>query len=1365
MDNTLADGFKSPFKITNAFELLPFDRAESVSQRYKGQYKSRYTHLGYRLIAMELHPFLMQLGLTLLTAVLSFGAPFCTYHIMNYIQTPDGRPITFGLAFVVILFFVTIMETILDNQAFYIGGRMIHRIRAVLITQIFEKSLKKTQAPIKNLESGEDETNGKIVSLMSLDAEKIANSSNYLVYIFTTPLQIIFAIAALISFLGWSALAGVGVMILSMPLTSFVTTSLNTYYDKMLAMSDKRNTRTQEALQAIRIIKFFAWEPQFLNRITEARNLELQEWIRYFTYNGLSIILWGLVPTLVTIFTFFTYTVVFGHDLDVTTAFTCLALFNTLKFPLTAFPEMISEAIQLNVSVNRINRYLNEPELEKYSDSVTEQSVISQGESISAIGFSDAWFEWHHSPTPETTASNPSKWRNLFRKKTPETTPLLDGASTSGSSSSESPKASFTLRDINITFPDGKLSTICGSTGSGKSSIIRALLGEMSVLQGSNRMIDPRFKTGPRSGVAFVAQTAWLANATIRDNILFGEPYDAARYARVIEACALTKDLKGFEAGDLTEIGEKGINLSGGQKQRVSLARAAYSRAHYILLDDPLSAVDAPTARHLFHKCIVGLLKHRTRILVTHATSVALPSTDFLVVVNQGRIFAHGAVREVMNVSGVDTIIAAEEARLSLEQPETHSEELDADATDATTDFANGKTPEEAKKLIENEGSDTGSVKAKIYWFYLQATGGLALALIFVAGLFAQNGVRFLVDYWLKIWAEAYAAVEAQPLTPFFINTSAFNALADVDIGYYLAIYVALNIFLVVVTTGMYAFRCFGAYGAAKKLHEMLIERVMYAPVRWFDVTPLGRISNRLSKDVASVDTEVMGGCVWFLTQVTSTLSIIAIVGWITPLFLVIVFPIGYVYIKIAQYYLASSREMKRLQSVSRSPIFSSFSECLVGVSTIRAYGHEQRFIQDNMEKVDKNHRVHKMMWSSNRWLSVRIVLITGLVILFAGCSILLSRDIIGAGFAGLSLTWVTVIAENLLWLVRMHAQMEMGMNSVERVHEYMQIDNEPPMEIPETRPAENWPTHGRIVFENVEVRYAPDLEPVLRGISYEFKGRRKIGIVGRTGAGKSTLTLALFRIMELAQGTITIDGVDISKIGLRDLRRKLTIIPQEPVLFNGDIRSNLDPFNEHPDDELWDVLIRVRFLQTLQKKLETDSGAASLASSDSTLDLPQVEDSKQQQRNERNELNNRESAEKAGFSLASSVSEGGSNFSQGQRQLLCLARALLKRSAVTILDEATASVDNDTDAFIQETIRGPEFSRSTVLCIAHRVRTIADYDQILVLSHGEVAETGTPLELMHKEGGIFNKMCQDSGEFDELVKLASKPKPNHHHA
>ncbi|KAI9327008.1 hypothetical protein DFJ73DRAFT_632281 [Zopfochytrium polystomum] len=1439
MNPMMRQGQRKHLALEDVWDLAESEKAVAAVEHFK-KWKGSAHHLGLVLFMSQWRSFLYSSAMSTTSTLMQVAGPFFLYMIVGSIMDPANSSPIILYGSVCCLPLSVFAKALLDGQTWHQGRKIGIRLKAAVVNEVYVKSLRRAAAEGGDKkEKDANSTVGKIVTLMSSDAEKIKESLPFVVELLSAPVQITVSIIALLQVIGWPALAGLAVMLTTFPATYYLSKWANRVFERLMDATDRRTNVVNETLQGIRIIKYFAWERSFLKKIDEARDKEMRCLIDFYLQGATGTFVWLFTPILVAFFTLLTVTEVAGRQLDARMAFTCISLFNNLRFPMVVLPDMIVEVFQLKVAADRIARFLKQDELEKYSEQPEEVDLDAP-----TIGFRSGWFQWF------VDVAGAKDKPSAADAATTEKTPLLNRVSSkvsvnsaSGGSSSTSVAtgagASFTLRDITLTFPVGGLTAICGSTGAGKSSLIQALLGEMKRLSGRSYLPDPRKPvsipgTDLTTGVAYVAQTSWLQNATIRDNILFGEPYDAVRYTRVIKACALAKDLSTLEAGDLTEIGEKGINLSGGQKQRVSLARAVYSRAAFILLDDPLSAVDAPTARHLFDKAICGLLAGRTRILVTHQTALVAPRTDHLVIMQAGEVLAAGSVEGVLATPGVDAVLSREDASalsssvqdLSPSEPSSPTAEKAADdggeAADAPADFSNGKDPEDVKRLVQDEDRSTGAVKLSNYIGYISAAGGLLFLVLLVATMVGDRMIMIANDYWVKTWAESYGngtsggedpvgamrssgggagifaavgggvsvaaassmlhlplASSAVWATANHSERTAFSATEEggserpeVDTRYYIIGYGLISTSWVVLFLSTHAVRCFGSYFASKKFNKILMENIMFAPMRFFDTTPIGRILNRASKDLSVIDKSVMESIDFFLSCVMDVIAVVAVICSITPLFLVFMAPMMFLYYLVGTRYLASSRELKRLESVTRSPIYSMFSETLMGCSTIRAFGAEQRFIEENLRRVDVNNRAYYFMWCSNRWLGVRISTIAAVAIFVATLIIAQTRDYIGAGFAGLALTWSLSLSQDLIWLVRSHANMEMSMNAVERVNEYLVLPQEAAMVIPTRRPPPSWPSGGAIEVKNLEMRYAPDLPPVLKNVSFSIKAGEKVGIVGRTGAGKSSLSLSIFRIFEPSAGSITIDGVDVATIGLFDLRSRLTMIPQDPVLFAGTIRSNLDPFNEVDDERVWTALERVRFLQSLQSTSDAAAAAAvasasAAASASSAGSADAGAGASTRRRGSHASTITATTAAggsgggRAGITLDAAVTEGGSNFSQGQRQLLCLARALLKGSRVTIFDEATASVDNETDARIQETIRGEDFAGTTVLSIAHRLRTVADYDKVLVLEAGEVAEFGSPYELMTKTGdggeARFRMMCEQSGEFDELLAMAKR--------
>lgn len=961
--------------------------------------------------------------------------------------------------------------------------------------------------------------------------------------------------------------------------------------------TDSRITAINELLQGVRIIKFFSWETQFETKIEILRMAEIQQLWLYVLANSGSRIIWNAAPVIVSLVTFTTLTMWSGERLTASTAFTALALFNSLRNPLTTMPDIIVRTGEALVSLARIEAYLAEPELDHCISKTPSDttSLLFQKESL----FS--WFK------PDAVDNGRRKQRG------------------------------FMLKDLCLDFPLGGLTVIHGPTGAGKSSLLAALLGELHCIKGGVT-IGSKSTESEHDPIAYASQLVWLLNSTIRQNILFGEVYDARKYSDTIAACALIRDFETLDSGDMTEIGEKGVNLSGGQKARISLARALYSTSKVVLLDDPLSAVDAPTAKHLFENAICGpLMAGRTRILVTHAVALCLPMADLVVAMN------HGVILNSTTQTPASVISSGKKEGLLA---------ISGEAEAALRDSG---------KLIQDESRFHGTVPLGTYWLYARAAGG---ALFILSLAVAYGSAQILTigdDWWLKIWADTYQQY----------------LILDHGVSYYVLTYAILSTLTVVAFFFRVIIVAYGSLRASKELHKAVLHKILRSPIRFFETTPLGRILNRFSKDMKDIDQEVAFYTGDFIGNFVRCASFLVVIMIMTPSALIGIIPVGIIYVIIAQKYLFSARELKRLESNSRSPIFSHFGETISGASVVRAYATQNRFVRELRQKVDMNHQAFSLMWIANRWLGLRIDIFGAVVTLSSSLSIIYavhSGAGMNAGAAGLSITYALSFTEALLWLVRMHALMEMEMNAVERLDEYLQLEEEAPSEVLETRPYGEWPSEGNIQVTDLSIRYSPTTDLVLSNISFSVAGGQKLGIVGRTGAGKSTLSIAFFRFIEYEHGTILIDGHDISKMGLHDLRSRLTIIPQDPVLFSGSLRSNLDPLDEFSDLDLWTCLDKAGFLASIAQARHREASAVSVSSQVGRI------------------------------TLEAQVDAGGANFSQGQRQLLCLARALLRNSKMIIMDEATASVDAATDTRIQQTIR-TEFAHATLLCIAHRLR------------------------------------------------------------
>uniref|UniRef100_A0A3B3WF06 ATP-binding cassette, sub-family C (CFTR/MRP), member 3 n=1 Tax=Poecilia mexicana TaxID=48701 RepID=A0A3B3WF06_9TELE len=1148
--------------------------------------------------------FLIGSGFKLLQDSITFVNPQLLRMLISFTKQEDA-PVWWGYTLAFLMFFTAILQTLILHRHFQYCFVTGMNVRTALIGAIYRKSLVITNAAKRS------STVGEIVNLMSVDAQRFMDLTTFLNMLWSAPLQIMLALYFLWQNLGPSVLAGVAVMIMLIPFNAVIAMKTRTYQVEQMQHKDARIKLMNEILNGIKVLKLYAWENSFKEKVLAIRQKELIV-LRKTAYLGaLSTMAWTSAPFLVALTTFAVFVTVDEKNvLDAEKAFVSLSLFNILRFPLNMLPQVISSLVQASVSLKRIQNFLSHDELDP--DSVDRKTKL-------AVSVVNGKFTWAK-----------------------EDEPVLD--------------------NINVMVPQGSLVAVVGHVGCGKSSLISALLGDMEKVEG---------EVSVRGSVAYVPQQAWIQNATLRDNILFGKSFNESKYRRVLDACALTPDLEVLPGGDMTEIGEKGINLSGGQRQRVSLARALYSDAEVYLLDDPLSAVDAHVSKHIFDNLIgpEGLLKGKTRVLVTHGISF-LPQVDNIVVMVEGRVSEMGSYQELLKQNGafaeflrnyaLEDIVEEDEAtglKLELVKP--------ADKTILLLTFVN-----------------LTQVKTKVFLEYAKAVG-LVLSVIICLLYGCQSAAAIGANIWLSQWT-------SDSLT----NQTKENV--NMRVGVYAALGITQGI-LVMISSFTLAM---GNIGAAKKLHANLLDNKLHTPQSFFDTTPIGRIINRFSKDIYVIDEALPSTVLMFLGTFFVSLSTMIVIISSTPIFAVVIAPLAFIYVFVQRFYVATSRQLKRLESVSRSPIYSHFSETITGSSVIRAYGRHTAFVLMSDMKVDENQKSYYPGIVSNRWLGVRIEFIGNCIVLFAALFAVLGKATLSPGLVGLSVSYALQVTMSLNWMVRMTSDLENNIVAVERVKEYSETKTEAPWEVEEKKPPPEWPMQGNVEFNEYSVRYREGLDLVLRNITLSVKGGEKvIGIVGRTGAGKSSMTLCLFRLLEAAGGEITIDGVKISEIGLHDLRSKLTIIPQEPVLFSGTLRMNLDPFEKYSDDDVW-------------KALEHSHLHKFVSNQPAKLDLE--------------------------------CSEGGENLSVGQRQLVCLARALLRKTRILVLDEATAAIDLETDDLIQSTIR-TQFEDCTVFTIAHRLNTIMDYTRVLVLDKGQIAEFDTPTNLISKRG-IFYGMAKDAG-------------------
>ncbi|KAH8267412.1 hypothetical protein KR018_000796 [Drosophila ironensis] len=1214
--------------------------------------------------------FLFGALMKLFTDCLTFAQPQVLSLIISFVEDKEDQPEWKGIMYSVLLFILAAAQTFILGQYFHRMFIVGLRIRTALINAIYRKALRISNATKK------ESTVGEIVNLMAVDAQRFMELTTYLNMIWSAPLQIALALFFLWQQLGPSVLAGLAVMIILIPVNGVIASRIKTYQIRQMKYKDERVKLMNEVLSGIKVLKLYAWEPSFEKQVLDIRDKEIAT-LRSTAYlNASTSFLWSCAPFLVSLVTFATYVLTSeANQLSVEKVFVSLALFDIMKIPLTILPMLTVDIAETQVSVNRINKFLNSEELDP-------NSVLHDSSKPHPMSIENGEFSWGDE---------------------------------------------ITLRNINIEVRKSNLVALVGTVGSGKSSVVQAFLGEMEKLAGVVNTVGK---------LAYVPQQAWIQNATVRDNILFGQPYDRKRYNKVIDACALRADIDILSAGDSTEIGEKGINLSGGQKQRISLARAVYSDADLYLLDDPLSAVDAHVGKHIFEEVIgpKGILARKSRILVTHGVTF-LPQVDSIYVMKGGEISESGTFdqlvknkgafadfiiqhlqdgneeeeelnqikRQISSTADDPELIGSVEKAIKLARTESLSDSISVTSADSLMGRGNSlrrrakrqdshdsvasaaslkKKQENEGKLIETEKSQTGGVEFAVYKHYIKSVG-IFLSVSTLVLNFVFQAFQIGSNLWLTKWADDARVANDTSLRDMYLGVYGAFGFGQGVLAYFAVVIVYL-----------------GGFRAATVIHNDLLRVIIRGSVcRFFDITPIGRLLNSFSGDMDVVDEELPATLDSFMTFIFMVLATIVVISMSTPIFLAVIVPIAFLYYFAQRFYVATSRQLMRLESVSRSPIYSHFGETVTGASTIRAYNVGERFIEESDAKVDKNQVCKYPSVIANRWLAIRLEMVGNLIILFASLFAVLGGQT-NPGLVGLSVSYALQVTQTLNWLVRMTSDIETNIVSVERIKEYGETKQEAPWELEaDKNKPKNWPEEGRVEFQNFQVRYREGLDLVLRGVSFNIKGGEKVGIVGRTGAGKSSLTLALFRIIESAGGRIAIDGVDIATMGLHMLRSRLTIIPQDPVLFSGSLRVNLDPFEIKTDDEIWKAL-ELSHLKSFVKSLAAG--------------------------------------------LNHEIAEGGENLSVGQRQLVCLARALLRKTKVLVLDEATAAVDLETDDLIQKTIR-TEFKECTVLTIAHRLNTILDSDKVIVLDKGQITEFASPTELLDNPKSAFYSMAKDA--------------------
>ncbi|XP_036005136.1 ATP-binding cassette sub-family C member 9 isoform X1 [Fundulus heteroclitus] len=1289
-------------------------------------------------------PILLSSTFRYLADLLGFAGPLCIYGIVRNLEVQDNATSAtkttenyFGVYFMhttellenssvlaVLLFLALVLQRTFLQASYYVTIETGINLRGALLAMIYNKILRLSTS---NMSMGEM-TLGQINNLVAIETNQLMWFLFLCPNLWAMPVQIVMGVILLYNFLSWSALVGASVIVLLAPVQYLIATKLAETQKSTLEHSTDRLKQTTEILKGIKLLKLYAWEDIFCDSVEQTRGQELTSLRTFAFYTSMSIFMNAAIPIAAVLATFGVHHFLTNSIPSPSQAFAALALFHILVTPLFLLSTVVRFAVKALVSVQKLGEFLQSDEI---GDDSWRNGDISVSLDVGKknLGMTKAInrkqpmrYQMDNYEQPSRRAMRPSETEDVAVK-------VSNGSFTWGNNQ-------LTLSDISIRIPTGQLTMIVGQVGCGKSSLLLAMLGEMQAVAGIvywsklpdcemahegsiswSEIEDSEEDIGSknRNSVAYAAQKSWLLNATVEDNITFGSPFNKQRYKAVIDACSLQPDIDLLPFGDQTEIGERGINLSGGQRQRICVARALYQNTNIVFLDDPFSALDIHLSDHLMQEGILKFLQDdkRTVVLVTHKLQYLIHA-DWIIAMKDGSVLREGTLKDIQTH---DTELYDHWKTLMNRQDQELEKDIQQDSQTTlerktlrrafySREPKNQMDDEDEEEEEEEEDDDNFSTTTsrrskipwKMCWCYL-SSGGFFMVFLMVSSKLLKHSVIVAIDYCLALLTSTttnHTGSDTQNGTSLIYSGNSTDSTEappqpEQDL-YYLHVFFVLcaaGIILCLITSLSVEFL---GLSAATNLHHNLLNKIIHAPIRFFDVTPLGQILNRFSADTNIIDQHIPPTLESLTRSTLLCLSAIGVIASITPAFLVALVPLAVAFYFIQKYFRVASKDLQDLDDSTQLPLLCHFSETAEGLTTIRAFRHEAKFKQRMLELTDTNNTAYLFLSAANRWLEVRTDYLGAAIVLTVAVASIWSGRPAG-GLVGLGLTYALTITNYLNWVVRNLADLEVQMAAVKKVNSFLGTESENyEGSMDASQVPENWPHDGEIKIHDLCVRYDPMLKPVLKHVNAYIKPGQKVGICGRTGSGKSSLSLAFFNMVDIFEGKIVIDGIDICKLPLQTLRSRLSIILQDPVLFSGSIRFNLDPERKCTDDRLWEAL-EIAQLKNMVKALPGGLDAV--------------------------------------------VTEGGENFSVGQRQLFCLARAFVRKSSILIMDEATASIDMATENILQKVVM-TAFADRTVVTIAHRVHTILTADLVIVMKRGNILEYDKPDTLLEQEDGMF---------------------------